>query len=107
MDIFKIVNIILITACAYEAYKYIKKIKRSRERKRIWVREVNINRNIDGFFERSFNIIKNRDPQQFSRATRMSGEVFEMLFNLLEARLTKNSIRKPISAKCRLFLTLV
>lgn len=106
MDFEDTCDFFLTIICVFEAYKIAKKFKKRKSRK-LWVRKVNLNRKIEGFFEKNFEIIKTIDSEQFLRATRMSSEVFDTLFELLKDDLTKVAWREPISPKCRLFLTLL
>lgn len=100
-----IINIAIVAYSAYKALKFIKEKRRGC--RRFWVRELYQDRELNGFFSRTFHHIEEKDPETFRMATRMSVNTFNVLYNLLEDSLTKTSIRTPISAKCRLFLTLV
>lgn len=86
-------------------YKYYK-AKYEKKRKE-WVRKMHRDRAINGFFEKNVERMKRDDEEQFLKCTRMSVETFNCIFNLLKDKLTKTSIRRPISAECRLFLTLL
>lgn len=104
-DILDLIDIILIVYIVREAYMHLQNVLNNN--RRYWVRELYQDRDTNGFFAVTFKRIKENDPEQFKIATRMKSETFDVLFNLLEPHLTKNSIRTPIGAECRLFLTLV
>ena len=102
--ILKIVNIIYIVFVAYEYYCTI---STRNNKRRWWVREMNLSRDQHGFFNRSFLEMKSIDIEHFEKATRFNVKSFELLLNLLKARLTKHSHRQPIDAECRLAVTLM
>ncbi|XP_022214799.2 uncharacterized protein LOC111069182 [Drosophila obscura] len=72
----------------------------------IWVKEEYLYRDREGFFATTFENLYENNHEEFKAHTRMTPRVFDMLFELVAERLTKNSIRTPISPECRLFLTL-
>ncbi|XP_034666863.1 uncharacterized protein LOC117900564 [Drosophila subobscura] len=72
----------------------------------IWVKEEYLYRDREGFFATTFENLYENNHEEFKAHTRMTPRVFDMLFDLVADRLTKNSIRTPISPECRLFLTL-
>lgn len=102
----KIKKVILYTTVAFLINKGLKKLK-SRRKKRWWVRPVYQNRDKFGFFQMTFQTMKKDDPEMFAKATRMDVNNFNLLLNLMGPRLEKASPRKPISAECRLALTLM
>lgn len=73
---------------------------RNKIRRRPSVREMHKDRQIHGFFERNFQKMKKCDPEQFFMCTRMTADTFDLLLNLLKEKLTKCSIRTPISPEC-------
>ncbi|KAM8716111.1 hypothetical protein ACLKA7_003059 [Drosophila subpalustris] len=73
--------------------------------RRIWVREENLSRDVEGLFATAFYHARNQE--EFRNRAGMTPQVFDMLFSLVGEQLIKNSIRSPISPECRLFLTLV
>ncbi|XP_034473575.1 uncharacterized protein LOC117780980 [Drosophila innubila] len=77
----------------------------SGRQRRIWVRKENLSRDVDGLFATAFYNARNQE--EFCMRTGMTPQVFDMLFSLVGEQLNKNSIRRPISPECRLFLTLV
>lgn len=85
----------------YEAYEI------TQRKRRWWVREVNLNRNELGFFKSCLIQMKLKDEEHFLKATRLSVSKFELILNLLKARLTKHSRRKPIAPEDRLAVTLM
>ncbi|KAK5644198.1 hypothetical protein RI129_008043 [Pyrocoelia pectoralis] len=74
--------------------------------RRWWVRPANRSRNKDGYFINNYLQLKEIDPEDFFKHTRMTRNLYNRIINLLEPELTKHSIRKPISFECRLALTL-
>ena len=97
----KIILILLLS----EAHKYLKIIVGSS--RRFCVRPLYEDRDLHVYFALNFDQMYNDDPEQFKVAVRMNKEVFDVLFSLVKEDLTKHSNRPVISAKCRLFLTLV
>lgn len=89
-----------IAIVAYEAYKEYKKM-RKRSCRRFSVRELYGDRNLSGFFERTFKQLKEYNEEQFYVATTVKPETFDVLLNFLKEKLTKTSIRTPISPECR------
>lgn len=81
--------------------------ERRRNRRRWWVRPTYEDRAKYGFYETTFRVMKARDPEMFMKATRMSVECFNLLLRLVGDNLKKFSMRTPISAECRLALTLM
>ena len=75
--------------------------------RRWWVRELNLTRDIDGYFVKNFEKMKSQHPEHFFKMTRMQGQIFDLLLNKLESKLEKVSIRKPIEPKFRLFVSLM
>ncbi|XP_017469535.1 PREDICTED: putative nuclease HARBI1 [Rhagoletis zephyria] len=83
------------------------KIKRkSRQRRRFWVRKLYLDRQNHGLFESALRNLA-RDEEQFKKSLRMPLSLFNVLHELLENSLKKHSIRTPISSQCRLFITLL
>lgn len=102
MDNDDLIILVMITGMMYEYYR-----RRRRYKKRFWVRPLYKNRDVDGFFVTAFDHMYNKDFEQFKVNVRMNPEIFDLLLNLTEEKLTKSSCRPSISAKCRLFLTLL
>ena len=94
MDLKDIELIAIVAAAACKGYSAIKEYNA----RRWWVRELNTNRNVDGFFSKNFERIKNCDPEHFFKMTRMNNQTFDLLFVLLEDSLPKTSKRKPIES---------
>lgn len=103
-DIVEYIDFIATVAkAAYDAYIKYQEI----HCRRWWVRELNKNRDVEGYFYKNFENMKSKDPEHFFKMTRMSSQTFDLLFVLVEERLQKSSNRKPIEPKCRLFVTLL
>ncbi|XP_030383296.1 uncharacterized protein LOC115630780 [Scaptodrosophila lebanonensis] len=75
--------------------------------RKIWVKKENQSRDADGLFATTFERIYQHNHDEFKNRTRMTPQVFDMLFCLVGEQLNKNSIRTPIAPECRLFLTLI
>lgn len=75
-------------------------------RRRWWVRPINMNRDEKGYFVTTFLPMKEKDPEEFIKQTRMDKATYDILLCLMEEQLTKKCIRTPISSECRLALTL-
>lgn len=97
---------VLLSILGYAALLRLKSLRR-RKRRRWWVRPVYQDREKGGFYETTFQIMKSRDPEMFVKTTRMNLESFNVLFTCIGDKLQKYSFRKPISAECRLLLTLM
>ncbi|XP_017471899.1 PREDICTED: uncharacterized protein LOC108363140 [Rhagoletis zephyria] len=67
---------------------------------------MNRNRKKEGFFVRTFLIMKEIDHRQFFIYTRMTPQVYEVLLTLVKPFLKKYSLREPVQPECRLALTL-
>ena len=80
--------------------------QRPRRRWRWWVRPINEVRHNQGHFFTLFQEIKAGDHDQFFIYTRMLPDQYDALLALLRFRLTKHSIRRPISQDQRLAMTL-
>lgn len=105
MNYNEVIEWVFIICALYELHNILMELnKRKRTRA---VREMHLERTIEGFFEISFNKMKDIDEEQFLMCTRMKRETFDLLLNLLRPKLIKYSIRTPISPECRLFLTLL
>lgn len=92
----------------YELYQLYEDFEDSvKQKRRWWVREVNINRNEMGFFTACFIQIKLKDEEHFFKATRLNVIKFEFLLNVLKDRLIRHSQRKPILPEDRLAVTLM
>ncbi|KAL9871396.1 uncharacterized protein ACN427_014436 isoform 1-T2 [Glossina fuscipes fuscipes] len=102
MDNDDLIILVMITGMMCEYYR-----RRCRYKKRFWVRPLYKNRDVDGFFVTAFDHMYNNDFEQFKVNVRMNPKIFDLLLNLTEEKLTKSSCRPSISAKCRLFLTLL
>lgn len=99
LELFMMVFVIVVA--------YVELTKDTRiNRRRWWVREVNLDRQVNGYFETCFKNIKAKDPEDFFKHTRMTTQVYDQLFSILQEKLTKCSPREPIRAECRLALTL-
>lgn len=97
--ILKIMKIISIVSIVAEA--------RKKCRRRWWVREVNENREEDGFFNKSFLAMKEKDEEHFFKLTRMNPSSFNLLLSLLKNNLQKFSHRRSIDPESRLAITLM
>lgn len=75
-------------------------------KRRWWVRPINCKRDALGYFATTYLKIKEIDPQQFFKHTRMDRALYDKLLDLVKEDLQKKSIRKPIDFECRLALTL-
>lgn len=84
-----------------------KKRKKKCKKRRFWVREIFLQRETHGAFHTLFQALL-RDRESFFRFHRMVPERFHHLLSLVEDRITKKetNLRKPISAKERLSITL-
>lgn len=105
-------RLILVYLCYIQYTKLVRlcDLHGRSKRKRVWTREIftDNEREMYGFFSKLFLKIKEQDPEQFRKATRMGITQFEILHNLLKKKLTKkNFIRTPIDPEFRLVLTLV
>lgn len=89
----------------YLIYKRRKMAINSNKR-RWWVRPLNLDRDIAGYFNTTFLPMKIMDLEEFFIQTRMPRAVYDRLLNLVQENLTKNSIRPAISYECRLAITL-
>lgn len=74
--------------------------------RRWWVRPVNRQKINQGFNLNLFRELSISDHEEFFRYTRMWPEQFEFLLNLVHPYLEKRSIRKSLSPRLRLCLTL-
>lgn len=87
-------------------YLYICRLNLSQAReRRWWVREIYLNRDEAGYFAKMYKNMKDQDPEQFFKHTRMDRRVYDRLLSLTKDHLTKKSIRKPINFECRLAVT--
>lgn len=92
----------------YELYQLYEEFEDSvTQKRRWWVRDVNLNRNELGFFTTCFKQMKLKDEEHFLKATRLSVTKFEFLLNVLKDRLVRHSRRKPIAPEDRLAVTLM
>ena len=83
-----------------------RKKKNIRRKRRWWVRPINLDREQYGYYQKVFKKMKMNDPEEFFVQTRMTPQIFELLFSLLSDDLSKASFRPPICAESRLSLTL-
>lgn len=77
-----------------------------RQQRRWWVRPFLLERDLDGYFAATYLKLKQSDPEEFFKHTRMNIQKYEQLLELLKQHLTKKSIRPPIDFECRLAVTL-
>lgn len=103
MDDENIIKTMKLLYICYKTYIYLKSLNR----RRWWVRELNLTRDENGFFAKSYKHLKEKDYEHFIKITRMTKATYDVLFNLIKPKLQKNSHRKPIAPDCRLFLTLM
>ncbi|KAJ8671577.1 hypothetical protein QAD02_002836 [Eretmocerus hayati] len=83
--------------------------RREDKPKRIWVTEAFCveERTAHGACDGYIEIIRRTDPGSFFNFLRMSPEVFDLLFSIVEPAITKQkAVREPIPAKGRLEITL-
>lgn len=99
---------VILLIYAYLAYINFLYLCMQNER-RFWTHHIftESERELHGFFNTLFKVIKEEDDVHFRKATRMGVKQYKLLLTLLEKKLTKKSIRKPISAECRLIVTLM
>lgn len=74
--------------------------------RRWWVRPINRSRDQHGYFTNVFEEMKATDHEEFNSFTRMWPEHFEILLDLVEPFLRKQSNRRPLDPELRLALTL-
>ena len=74
--------------------------------RRWWVRPLNLDRNYTGYFNTTFLKMKAIDLEEFFIQTRMRRPEYDLLLELVKGDLSKSSMREPISAECRLAVTL-
>lgn len=74
--------------------------------RRWWIRLVNKRKRGQGFDLNLFHELIVSDHEEFFGYTRMWPEQFEFLLNLIRPYLEKRSIRKPLSPRLRLSITL-
>lgn len=74
--------------------------------RRWWIRPVNKRKLHQGFNLNLCRELSINDHEEFFAYTRMWPEQFEYLLNLVHPYLEKRSIRKPLSPRLRLSLTL-
>lgn len=98
--VFMIYITLVICTCIY------RKKNNKQKRKRIWVRKLNLSRNIDGYFVSVFEKAKQMDSEIFFKNTRMRRPVYDLFLNLMKDRLQKMSNRPPLSPEFRLAVTL-
>lgn len=90
----------------YQLYLMVHNLQKKSVQRRWWVRPANRSRDKDGYFVNNYLKLREIDPEDFFKHTRMTRDLYEELKNLLQNELTKHSIRKPIDFECRLALTL-
>lgn len=101
-------NKLKLLKLAYEALCSLRKMNELKEQKRpCSVREINRDRNRNGFFVQTFLWMKDIDHQQFFIYTRMASNVYKLLLSLITPFLQKNSLREPVQPECRLAATLL
>lgn len=102
-------NLILILCAIQVSYMNLLLLCQQYTTKRIWTREIftKQERELHGFFNTAFKVIKERDHDQFYKVTRMNVHLFDLVINLLKEKLTKLSPREPISVECRIVVTLM
>lgn len=100
MDVDDALAITGILLCCYALYA-----KRGRGRK-FKTRPINRRRNTHGFFHAYFLPMKEGDPQQFFKYTRMSVPTFNKLLKLVTPYLLRKKLPDNISPEERLAITL-
>lgn len=74
--------------------------------RRWWVRPTNQKRETLGIHRHLIKDMRESDPEEFFRFTRMSVSTFDELLDLIKPRLQKRSIRQSIAPDIRLYITL-
>ncbi|KAJ8971598.1 hypothetical protein NQ314_000613, partial [Rhamnusium bicolor] len=91
----------------YLSYLYVCHVNLSQaRRRRWWVRDIYLNRDEAGYFNKMFKNMKEKDPEEFFKHTRMDRHIYDLLLSQTKDHLTKKSIRTPINFECRLVVTL-
>ena len=81
---------------------YCLKLKKKKQTRRFWEKDLFLQRSQMGFYEKTFQEMKNTDPEMFFKTFRMDRSAMADLLAMFEDRLRKTSIRKPILPECRL-----
>ncbi|XP_048509290.1 uncharacterized protein LOC112695001 [Athalia rosae] len=99
-------NLVLYGLITYSIITIMRRVKKKRTKKRRWwVRPMLLDRSRHGHFHNLFKFMTH-DNEQFFKYTRMTVHQFEKLHNLVRARLTKSSNRRPLSSEHRLVITI-
>lgn len=85
---------------------YISKRDRTSRKRKYKVRPINRNRLNLGFFTTTFLPMKDEDPGQFFKYTRMTQNVFNQLLCLISPQMVKKELPDSISSEQRLAMTL-
>jgi len=92
---------------AFVSACYLHGLKKSRKRRRWYVRPTNISRPINSHFHSLLPDLRLQDSEMFFNYFRMSPERFDCLFQLIEPLILKRPTHKlPISAQERLAITI-
>ena len=106
----KMLMVYTIHIC-YSAYlNFFKLCELKMKNRRMWTRPIYTEneRELHGFFNKVFLVIKENDEGEFRKAIRIGIQQFEILNKLLQPHLQKeNAVRNSIAPECRLVLTLV
>ncbi|KAL1488582.1 hypothetical protein ABEB36_015045 [Hypothenemus hampei] len=89
----------------YPQYLISEKQKKRRKR-RYKVKPINRQRKLYGQYEKLFKNMKENDPEQFFKYTRLSSEQFDFLLALIDPHIKKNKSKNPLSPSHRLSITL-
>lgn len=74
--------------------------------RRWWIRPNNLDRDNAGYFVTVFTLLKDSDPDEFFKQTRMERQSYDSLIELIKDQLVKHSLRPPIDFEIRLAVTL-
>ncbi|XP_055845807.1 uncharacterized protein LOC129911851 [Episyrphus balteatus] len=100
-------KIALIAMVMQMCYLYLKIHKNKNRNRKWWIRPLYQNRHNRGYFQTTFKQIKENDEDLLFNATRLTRLQYDLLLSLIKSKLTKTSIRRPISPECRMVVTLM
>lgn len=107
MDLKKLMLQFNMLLVLYTMWVYLLEIQNENNRRtrRWWVRPSITDRNTNGYFVTMYSTMKNNDPEEFFKHTRMNFRNYEKLCTMLKAVLIKSGPR-AIDWECRLGITL-